>query len=116
MGIRFLRVLLSNKYLVGQIVNNNKLRIWSYDTTYLYDIDGLNFNMISSRACLVLDNTIYLSSNSAIQPVNISGSSPHTVYSMSNNHDAVGPHFFVPCGLCNFTGVTVLSRNGTLLA
>jgi hypothetical protein len=35
---------------------------------------------------------------------------------MSNNPDAVGPHFFVPCGLCNFTGVTVISRNGTLLA
>jgi WD40 repeat protein len=111
----------SDKYLIGQMINNNKLRIWSYNTTYLYDIIGLNFNMISSRACLVLDDTIYLSSNSAIQYVNISRSSPHTVYTMSNNPDAittdaVGPHFFVPCGLCNFAGVTVISRNGILLA
>ena len=30
--------------------------------------------------------------------------------------DAVGPHFFVTCSACNFTGVTVFSRNGTLLA
>jgi hypothetical protein len=75
-----------------------------------------NFNTISLRVCLVLDDTIYLSSNSAIQSVNINGSSPHTVYSMSNNPDAVGPHFFVPCGLCNFTGVTVLLWNGILLA
>jgi hypothetical protein len=77
--------------------------------------------MISSKACLVLEDTIYLNSNSAIQSVNISGSSPHTVYSMSNSPDAistdaVGPHFYVPCGLCNFTGVAVISRNETLLA
>ncbi len=77
--------------------------------------------MISSRVCLVLDDTIYLSSNSAIQSVNTSGSSPRTVHSMSNNPDAittdtVGPHFFVPCSLCNFTDMTVISRNGTLLA
>ncbi len=25
----------SNKYLVRQMVNNNKLRIWSYDTTLM---------------------------------------------------------------------------------
>jgi hypothetical protein len=111
----------SDKYLVGQMVNNNKLRIWSYNTTYLYDILGLNFNLLSSSACLFLDDTIYLSSNSAIQSVNINGSSLNTIYTMSKHPDAitmdaVGPHFFVPCGSCNFTGVTVLSRNGTLLA
>ncbi len=67
-----------------------------------YDIDGLNFNMISSRACLVLDDTVCLSSNSAIQSENISRSSPHTVYSMSNNPDAI-------------TTDTIESHYGTLL-
>ena len=52
----------SDKYLVGQIVMSNTLRIWSYNTTLLYDISGLNFNGYSSRSCLVLDDTIYVSS------------------------------------------------------
>ncbi len=72
-----LPICFSDKYLIEQ------------HTTYLYDISSVNFNMISTTVCLVFDDTIYFSSNSAVQLMNISVSSPHTVYSMSHYPDAL---------------------------
>lgn len=112
---------LSETHLVGLMVNNDRLRIWSTNRTYLYDILGVTFNLVSSWSCLISDQTIYFSSKSAIQSVNINGTGLSTFYNMSAypdgiTMDATGPHLFVPCTLCNPQDVSVLSRNGTLLA
>ena len=111
----------SETHLVGLMVNNNRLRIWSTNRTYLRDILGVSFSLISTVSCLILDQTVYFSSNSAIQSVNVNGTGLSTFYSMPAHPDgitmdATGPHFFVPCSLCSNQNITVLSRNGTVLA
>ena len=111
----------SETHLVGLMVNNDRLRVWSTKRIYLRDILGANFNLISTRSCLILDDIVYFSSNSAIQSVNVNGTGLNTFYSMTGYPDGItmdstGPNLFVPCATCTTPGVVILSRNGTLLA